>query len=83
MYLIHYSETNPDLALLSINSFQKDMASSNARVRANALKAMSSIRIPVVIPLIMLALKSAVKVPTPPYLFVIVLLIIAIIWWDI
>lgn len=61
MYLIHYAEQNQELALLSINSFQKDLASHSQRVRANAMKAMSSIRIPVAIPLVILALKSAVK----------------------
>ena len=39
-YLITYAETNQELALLSINTFQKDLASSNQRIRANALKAM-------------------------------------------
>jgi len=43
---------NADLALLSINTFQKDLTSSNPRIRANALKGMSSIRLPVVIPLV-------------------------------
>ena len=61
MYLIHYAEQNQELALLTINSFQKDLASHSQRVRANAMKAMSSIRIPVAIPLVMLALKTAVK----------------------
>lgn len=61
MYLIHYSEMNQDLALLSINTFQKDLISSSQRVRGNALKAMSGIRVPVAIPLVMLAIKSGVK----------------------
>lgn len=64
MYLIHYAEQNQELALLSINSFQKDLASHSQRVRANAMKAMSSIRIPVAVPLVILALKSAVKDPS-------------------
>jgi len=61
MYLVHYSEANPELALLSINSFHKDLASYNQKVRASALRAMSSIRVPVVVPLLLLSLKSAVK----------------------
>lgn len=61
MYLIHYAEQNQELALLTINTFQKDLQSSSQRVRANAMKAMSSIRIPVAVPLVMLALKAAVK----------------------
>jgi vesicle coat complex subunit len=66
MYLIAYAESNPELALLSINTFQKDLSSHNQRTRGNAMKAMSSIRIPVVIPLVTLALKTAVK-DTSPY----------------
>lgn len=61
MYLINYSEDNPELALLSINTFQKDLSSPSQRVRANAMRAMSSIKIPVVVPLVVLALKTAVK----------------------
>ena len=61
MFLITYSEQHQDLALLSINTFQKDLASPSQRIRANALKAMSSIRIPIAVPLVMLALKAAVK----------------------
>ena len=66
MYLISYAETNQELALLCINTLQKDLASSSQRARANAMRAMSSIRIPVVVPLVMLALKSTVK-DTSPY----------------
>ena len=61
MFLITYSEQKQDLALLSINTFQKDLQSPSQRIRANAMKAMSSIRIPIATPLIMLALKAAVK----------------------
>ncbi len=43
---------NADLALLSINTFQKDLSNPNPRVRANAMRAMSSIRLPVVVPLV-------------------------------
>jgi AP-3 complex subunit beta len=61
MYLISYSESNQELALLCINTLQKDLASSSQRNRADALRAMSSIRVPVVIPLVVLALKNAIK----------------------
>eukprot|EP00954_Amorphochlora_amoebiformis_P014851 1161853-Amorphochlora_amoeboformis.AAC.1 len=66
MFLIHYAEDNQQLALLAINSLQQDLksspsSSSNQRVRANALRAMSSISIKVVIPIVMIALKNAVR----------------------
>ena len=52
MYLSHYCDFNHqcrELALLSINSFQKDLAASNQLVRAMALRVMTSIRVPDVI----------------------------------
>lgn len=38
MYLVSYAEQKQELALLSINTFQKDLVHSSARVRANAMK---------------------------------------------
>ena len=38
MFLVRTAEQKPDEALLSINSFQKDLAHQNARVRAAALR---------------------------------------------
>ena len=48
MYLTHYADTNAEireLALLSINSFQKDLASPNQLIRALALRVLTAIRI--------------------------------------
>ena len=61
IYIIHYSSENNDLALLSINTLQKELTHQNPQIRANAIKAMSSIRIQIVIPLVLLALKTTVK----------------------
>lgn len=61
IYLIHYSEDNNDLALLSVNTLQKELLHTSPQIRANAIKAMSSIRIHIVVPLIILALKSTVN----------------------
>ena len=47
-----------DEALLSINSFQKDLAHANPRVRALALRVMSSIRVNVIVPVVILAVKK-------------------------
>ncbi|KAI9355968.1 adaptin N terminal region-domain-containing protein [Zopfochytrium polystomum] len=57
IYLLKYAEYEPDLALLSINTFQKDMADKNPLIRAMALRVMSSIRVQVIAPLILMALK--------------------------
>jgi len=48
MYLVHYADatvTCRELALLSIHSFQKDLAAANQLIRALALRVMTSIRV--------------------------------------
>jgi AP-3 complex subunit beta len=55
VYLVRYAEEEPDIALLSINSFQKDLKDPSQFIRASALRVMSSIRVDVIVPLIMLA----------------------------
>jgi AP-3 complex subunit beta len=45
VYLLHYADQEPDLALLSINSFQKDLSDSNMLIRAMALRVLSSIKV--------------------------------------
>ncbi len=60
-FLTHYAETNQDLALLCVNTFQKDLANRSQRIRASALRALSSIKIMNVIPLVIIALRTAVK----------------------
>lgn len=59
IYLVQYAENNRDLALLSINSFQKDMTDRSQLIRASALRAMSSIKVLEVIQLVMVAVKTA------------------------
>lgn len=44
-FISHYAEQNQDLALLSVNSLQKDSRSQNQRVRANAIRAMAGIKV--------------------------------------
>eukprot|EP00735_Rhodelphis_limneticus_P008848 TRINITY_DN2324_c0_g1::TRINITY_DN2324_c0_g1_i1::g.20669::m.20669 TRINITY_DN2324_c0_g1::TRINITY_DN2324_c0_g1_i1::g.20669 ORF type:complete len:858 (+),score=244.39,sp/Q7YRF1/AP3B1_CANLF/39.46/1e-148,Adaptin_N/PF01602.15/9.5e-113,HEAT_2/PF13646.1/0.00065,HEAT_2/PF13646.1/1.7e+03,HEAT_2/PF13646.1/5.9,HEAT_2/PF13646.1/65,Cnd1/PF12717.2/6.2e-05,Cnd1/PF12717.2/10,Cnd1/PF12717.2/90,HEAT/PF02985.17/1.6e+02,HEAT/PF02985.17/2.3,HEAT/PF02985.17/1.1e+02,HEAT/PF02985.17/3.6e+02,HEAT_EZ/PF13513.1/65,HEAT_EZ/P len=64
-YLVHYSERKPEIALLSINSFQKDLADSNQWIRAMALRVMSSIRVPVILQLVILAISRCTKDVSP------------------
>mmetsp|Transcript_26173 Transcript_26173/g.61047 ORF Transcript_26173/g.61047 Transcript_26173/m.61047 type:complete len:813 (+) Transcript_26173:120-2558(+) len=59
IYLVQYAENNRELALLSINSFQKDLSDRSQLVRASALRAMASIKVLEVIQLVMVAVKSA------------------------
>lgn len=59
IYLVQYSENNRDLALLSINSFQKDLENRSQLVRASALRAMASIKVLEVVQLVIVAVKNA------------------------
>eukprot|EP00639_Heterosigma_akashiwo_P035788 CAMPEP_0194714792 /NCGR_PEP_ID=MMETSP0296-20130528/6470_1 /TAXON_ID=39354 /ORGANISM="Heterosigma akashiwo, Strain CCMP2393" /LENGTH=299 /DNA_ID=CAMNT_0039614173 /DNA_START=1 /DNA_END=896 /DNA_ORIENTATION=- len=61
MFLVHYADHNDscrELALLSINSFQKDLAASNQLIRACALRVMTSIRVPDIIQIQLLAARK-------------------------
>ena len=66
IYLVRTAEQKPDEALLSINSFQKDLAHPNPRVRALALRVMSSIRVNVIVPVVILAVRKC-AVDVSPY----------------
>ncbi|KAL1919435.1 uncharacterized protein VTP21DRAFT_2128 [Calcarisporiella thermophila] len=65
IYLLRYAEQEPDLALLSINTFQKDLTDQNPLIRAMALRVMSGIRVPVISPIVMLGIKKCVKDLSP------------------
>ena len=63
---VRTAEQKADEALLSINSFQKDLAHPNPRVRALALRVMSSIRVDVIVPVVILAVRKC-AVDVSPY----------------
>ncbi|KAI9334957.1 adaptin N terminal region-domain-containing protein [Obelidium mucronatum] len=65
IYLLRYAEEEPDLSLLSINTFQKDLTDRNPMIRAMALRVMSSIRVQMIAPLIMMALKTGSRDMSP------------------
>ncbi|KDE09873.1 hypothetical protein MVLG_00271 [Microbotryum lychnidis-dioicae p1A1 Lamole] len=46
LYIIHCANSAPELALLSINAYQKDLSDSNPIVRAGAIKTLSSMNLP-------------------------------------
>lgn len=58
IYLLKYAEQEPDLALLSINTFQKDLSDSSPLIRAMALRVLSGIRVPMIGSIVMLAIKK-------------------------
>ncbi|KAM5328144.1 AP-3 complex subunit beta-1 [Glossophaga mutica] len=59
VYLVRYAEEQQDLALLSISTFQRALKDSNQLIRASALRVLSSIRVPIIVPIMMLAIKEA------------------------
>lgn len=46
LYINNYASSNPDLALLAINAYQKDLSDVDPRIRGLALKALTSLRVP-------------------------------------
>ncbi|XP_074992809.1 AP-3 complex subunit beta-1 isoform X7 [Calonectris borealis] len=59
VYLMRYAEEQQDLALLSISTFQRALKDPNQLIRASALRVLSSIRVPIIVPIMMLAIKEA------------------------
>ena len=45
-YIVHCAASAPELALLSINAYQKDLSDPNPLVRAGAIKTLSSMNLP-------------------------------------
>uniref|UniRef100_H3D7I0 AP-3 complex subunit beta n=2 Tax=Tetraodon nigroviridis TaxID=99883 RepID=H3D7I0_TETNG len=59
VYLVRHAEEQQDLALLSISTFQRALKDPNQFIRASALRVLSSIRVPIIVPIMMLAIKEA------------------------
>ncbi|XP_061763871.1 AP-3 complex subunit beta-1 isoform X2 [Nerophis ophidion] len=59
VYLVRYAEEQQDLALLSISTFQRALKDPNQLIRASALRVLSSVRVPIIVPIMMLAIKEA------------------------
>ena len=69
IYLVHYADFDRrcrEIALLSINSFQKDLAGGNQLIRGLALRVMTSIRVPDVIQIQVLAVRKC-SADSSPY----------------
>jgi len=64
LYLLHYADKRQNEALLSINIFQKDLSDINPLVRAWALRTMAGIRLHVVAPLVLVAIKKCARDPS-------------------
>uniref|UniRef100_A0A667ZH57 Clathrin/coatomer adaptor adaptin-like N-terminal domain-containing protein n=1 Tax=Myripristis murdjan TaxID=586833 RepID=A0A667ZH57_9TELE len=60
VYLVRYAEEQQDLALLSISTFQRGL-----KVEPSALRVLSSIRVTIIVPIMMLAIKEAASDMSP------------------
>ncbi|PWZ00278.1 hypothetical protein BCV70DRAFT_231892 [Testicularia cyperi] len=61
--LLRYANLNPDLTLLSINSFQRDLSDPSPLIRAMALRVLSSIKVSMVAPIVFMAVAKATRDP--------------------
>ncbi|XP_068966309.1 AP-3 complex subunit beta-2 isoform X2 [Bombus flavifrons] len=65
VYLVRYAEDQQDLALLSISTFQRALKDPNQLIRASALRVLSSIRVSMIVPIVMLAIKDSASDMSP------------------
>lgn len=65
VYLVRYAEEQQDLALLSISTFQRALKDPNQLIRASALRVLSSIRVTMIVPIVMLAIRDAAADMSP------------------
>jgi len=67
-YLVAYADANPtcrEMALLTINSFQRDLSDSNQLIRAMALRVLTSIRVREVSQIQLMSLKKCASDSSP------------------
>jgi AP-3 complex subunit beta len=57
-FVMHYAEEKPNEALLSVSQFQRDMGDRSPFIRALALRVLCSIRVPIIAPVMLLALRK-------------------------
>lgn len=65
VYLVRYAEEQQDLALLSISTFQRALKDPNQLIRASALRVLSSIRVSMIVPIVMLAIRDGASDMSP------------------
>lgn len=65
IYILRYADVEPDLALLSINTFQRDLSDSSPLIRAMALRVLAGIPVPSIGSLVVLAIKKSASDPSP------------------
>lgn len=65
VFLVRYAEEQQDLALLSISTFQRALKDPNQLIRASALRVLSSIRVSIIVPIMMLSIQEAARDLSP------------------
>ncbi|EUC64965.1 adaptin amino-terminal region protein [Rhizoctonia solani AG-3 Rhs1AP] len=65
IYLIRHAASEPDLTLLSINTFQKDLADPSPLIRAMALRVLSAIGVPMTGNVVAMGIKKCATDPSP------------------
>jgi AP-3 complex subunit beta len=65
IYILRYAESEPDLALLSINTFQKDLTDSSPLIRAMALRVLSGIRVSMIGGIVAMGIKKCAADVSP------------------
>ncbi|KAG8973912.1 AP-3 complex subunit beta [Tulasnella sp. 425] len=65
IFLLRYANVEPDLALLSINTFQKDLADSNPLIRAMALRVLSGIPVTSIASIVAVAIRKCAADSSP------------------
>jgi AP-3 complex subunit beta len=65
VFLTHYAETDPETAMLSINTFQRLLTESDPIIRARAVKSMSSVRLVDSLPAIQDAINKVIGDASP------------------
>ncbi|CAG2100616.1 unnamed protein product [Medioppia subpectinata] len=58
LYLTRYAEQEQDLALLSIATFQRSLKDPNPLIRASAIRVLSSIRVSIIAPIMLIAIRD-------------------------
>ena len=61
VFIVRYAAQEPDLALLSVNTFQKDLSDPNPALRALALRTLAGLSLEPIAGLVMLSLKRAAR----------------------
>lgn len=65
MILLKYNHLQPDVSLLSINAIQKSLNDQNCINRSLAIRCLSGIKIPAILPILLLSLGKMVKDSSP------------------